>query len=159
MRTFFISTLLTAVTALPGLAGSTLDMSSVASGQTNNTVYPINEGHMIIFTDTEYTSNDQDDAGTLLTGMTGKCNGTLDLEPPTASGQGHCVFKLATGDMTFTKWVATGMNAEGAITGEWSTVGGTGVFEGATGGGSFVSATDRVTGKTQNTITGSSELQ
>lgn len=159
MKPFFIAGLLCAVVALPCLAGGTVDMSSVASGQTNNIFHPINEGHFIVFTNTEYTANDQDDAGTILTGMKGECSGTLDLAPPTVSGQGHCVFRIATGDVTYTKWVATGMNAEGAITGEWSTVGGTGIFTGATGGGSFASATDRATGKTQNTITGTTELQ
>ncbi|MGJ5621336.1 hypothetical protein [Sulfitobacter sp. MF3-043] len=159
MKPFFIATFLTATTTLPGIAGGTLDMSSVASGQTSNTYFPIDDGHMIVFTSTEYTSNNQDDAGTLLSGMKGECSGTLELQPPAASGQGHCVFRTAMGAIIYTKWVATGMTAEGAITGEWTTVGGTDVFAGATGGGTFVSLTDQATGKTENAISGSTELQ
>lgn len=158
MKTLFSIAAMAAFTAFPCFAGETLDMTSVTSGQTNNVIHPINEGHMIIFTSTEYTGNDQGDAGTLLSGMTGTCGGTLDLKPPAVEGQGHCMFKAASGDMTFSKWVATGMTAEGAISGDWTTVGGTGVFEDATGGGTFVSATDRTTGKTQNTISGSIDL-
>ncbi|MGJ8617504.1 MAG: hypothetical protein ACSHWS_11740 [Sulfitobacter sp.] len=158
MRPFIIAAVITVASALPCVA-DTLDMSSVTTGQTNNVVHPINEGRMIVFTNTEYTANDQDGAGTLLTGMTGKCSGTIDLEPPAASGQGHCLFTTTAGDIAFTKWVATGMTAEGAIAGDWSSVGGTGAFANATGGGTFVSATDPATGKTQNTISGSVELQ
>ena len=58
------------------------------------------------------------------------------------------------GDKQISTWVATGVAKSGAITGTWTHVGGTGRYQGATGGGTFHSLTDRKTGTFVNTVKG-----
>ena len=153
MRSTFWAAALTAMAA-PALAGGTFDSAGVGKGMSQNEITPIAENHMVMQSLTVWETMEMSDAGHPFQGMSGSCFGAVEIKVPNATGAGNCVFSDGDGDKSINRWTATGLNAEGALVGSWSVVGGTGKFAGSSGGGTFVSLTDQSTGKFENTITG-----
>lgn len=136
--------------ATAGNAGEVVDVSTVASGKQNSTVYPLGEGHVLIAADSAYESF----ASGPMAGLSGPCFGAIEINGASATGSGACAYSDGAGNMFGNHWQVTGLNAEGALIGTWTVGTGTGKFAGATGGGTFASKTDNATGMFQNTITG-----
>lgn len=123
-------------------------------GVNANQVYALSDGHAVIKSQTDYDGFEVE-AGNPLEGATGSCFGALLVKGADVSGTGNCVFDTASGDKAVMTWTATGLGADGALTGDWTVSGGTGNWASATGGGTFSSLTDPDTSKFVNTISGS----
>ncbi|MSU89038.1 hypothetical protein GE300_05280 [Rhodobacteraceae bacterium 2CG4] len=117
-------------------------------------VHQLSDSHMVIMNHSEYTEIADADPSNPLHGATGPCFGATEVKPPQVTGAGRCVFTASGGDMISIEWTATGMSEQGAITGDWQLVGGTGAFDGASGGGQFSSLSDNDAGEETNTIGG-----
>ena len=148
-----------AITAVGVFAETVMDGSGVATGTSNNVVTPLGEKHVLVKSQTTYESFAMTDPAHPYNGMTGECFGSFEMKIPSAAGSGSCVFTDDTGDVSATQFVVTGMTDDGAVTGTWAIIGGTGKFSGASGGGAFSSRTDQKTGKFQNTVSGAMILK
>ncbi len=157
MRKFFKTTAVTFISiGLPVASANaeTYEAASKGMGMTENEVFPIAEGHVVVKSATTYESFEVD-AGHPLEGATGSCFGSFNIMGANVSGAGNCIFDTTAGDKAVMSWNATGMGADGALTGDWAVAGGSGNWATASGGGTFSSLTDPDTGKFVNTITGS----
>jgi len=134
--------------------GGSYDSSGMATGMTKNVVKMASEGHVVMQTMGIYETVTTDDPNNPMNGLSGECFGALEIIGTTATGGGLCVFSGDGEDAMSVRWTADGMNAQGALVGQWSATGGTGALAGATGGGSFHSLTNMETGTFENTLTG-----
>ncbi len=160
MHKFLTATAITALTI--GLSSTfamaeSYDAAGKGTGVSSNKVFGISDGHAVIKSQTDYDSFEVS-AGHPLEGATGSCFGSMLIKGAEVSGAGNCVFDTTSGDKAVMSWTATGIGADGALTGDWSVSGGTGGWASATGGGTFSSFTDPDTQKFVNTISGSLEL-
>ncbi len=149
MRMVFFAAIL-AVT--PAFA-ETFSSGAVGTGTSSNEPVPIAEGHIVMRTSASYSMFEVA-AGHPLEGASGPCFGAVEIKGGAVSGGGNCVYDTASGDKAVMVWTATGLGADGALTGDWSVSGGSGAWSGASGGGTFSSLTNPETGKFVNTITG-----
>lgn len=157
MHKFLIATATTAMTLglSAGMAtAETFDAAGKGMGTNANLVHGIADGHAVVNIQTDYDSFEVA-AGHPLEGASGTCFGAVLINGAVASGTGNCMFDTASGEKAVMTWTATGIGADGALTGDWTVSGGSGNWASATGGGSFSSLTDPDTKKFVNTITGS----
>ncbi|CUK05426.1 hypothetical protein RUE5091_02716 [Ruegeria denitrificans] len=142
-----------------GLAqAETYDAAAKGTGVNANQVYGISDGNAVVKTQTDYDSFEVA-AGHPLEGATGTCFGAVLVNGAAVSGTGNCVFDTTSGEKAVMTWTATGLGADGALTGEWTVSGGSGNWASATGGGTFSSLTDPDTKKFVNTISGSFTIE
>lgn len=132
----------------------TYDSGSKGMGTNANKVYGISDGRAVVQSQTNYDSFEVA-AGHPLEGASGTCFGALLVSGASVSGTGNCVFDTAAGEKAVMSWTATGIGADGALSGDWTVSGGSGNWASASGGGAFSSLTDPDTSKFVNTITGS----
>ncbi|WP_170578360.1 hypothetical protein [Ruegeria arenilitoris] len=161
MHKFLTTTAATVLTLglSAGLAqAETYDAAAKGMGTNANQVYGISDGNAVVKTQTDYDSFEVA-AGHPLEGATGSCFGALLVNGAAVSGTGNCVFDTTSGDKAVMTWTATGLGADGALTGDWTVSGGSGSWASAIGGGSFSSLTDPDTKKFVNTITGSITIE
>ncbi|MEQ8824688.1 MAG: hypothetical protein RIC14_09965 [Filomicrobium sp.] len=137
-----------------GFAGELSSFNGVAKGKSTRQAEPVAEGHVLLNLSTVYSSFETSDPKSPFKDQTGKCWGAIEVNPPNANGGGNCVFTTASGDKHFNKWTVTGLSKDGASVGNWVVIGGTGKYEGASGGGTFQALTDQKTGETSNTVEG-----
>ena len=142
------------VLAATGVHAETMMTKGKGMGQASLETMQLGENHMVMHTNTAYSTYEMEAADDPMQGMSGPCFGSMEVMAGKVSGGGHCAFTHANGDMAAIKWTATGMSPEGAITGDWEVTGGTGKWMGATGGGTFSSMTDQATGANENTVEG-----
>ena len=150
--------LIAAICAASSVSAETFSGGAIGSGTSMNEPMPIADGHMVMRTSGSYEMFEVE-AGHPLEGASGPCFGAVEVMGASVSGGGNCVFSTASGDKAVMTWVATGLGADGALTGDWSVSGGSGAWDGASGGGTFSSLTDPNTGKFVNTITGDITLK
>ncbi|WP_170761873.1 hypothetical protein [Ruegeria lacuscaerulensis] len=136
----------------------TYDATGKGMGVNANEVYGIADGQAVVKTQTDYDSFEVA-SGHPLEGASGACFGAVLINGAGVSGTGNCVFDTSSGDKAVMSWVATGLGADGALTGDWTVSGGTGGWASATGGGTFSSLTDPDTKKFVNTIAGSITIE
>ena len=158
MGKFAIAAVL-AIAAASAQAGGTFDSAGKGTGTSQNDIVPISDTHMIMHSKTTWDAMEMTDPEHPFNGMSGACFGAVEIMVPGASGAGNCAFTDGDGDLSTNRWIVTGMTPEGALTGSWTVIGGTGKFTGVTGGGSFETLTDRDTGAFENTLTGAVTLR
>lgn len=147
------------LTGFSAQAEMTLDASGTATGTSQNSFTVLGENHIIVKANSTYEKLMMKDASHPYNGMSGECFGSFEMKIPSAAGSGSCIFSDDEGNVSASRFEVTGMTAEGAITGTWSLLGGTGKFEGATGGGRFHNMSDREAGTFENTIAGAMNMQ
>ena len=143
-----------AVACAPAFAGELFNVGGLGKGTSQSSVVMVSEGHMLMNSITTYQSFDSVDPKSPFNGMTGQCWGVIEIKVPSASGRGHCEFTDKSGDKNHNTWVATGLAKDGALQGSWTVIGGTGKYQNATGGGKFLSLTDRKAGTFENKVEG-----
>jgi hypothetical protein len=148
LASFLTAAALTAA-ATSGWAG-TMDASGTGHGSSMATPMPVAEGVVMINAQTMYERFDG--AGPLSTAK-GPCFGTVLINKGAVSGQGLCHYTVEGGDVAMIEWVAGGVTPDGRTTGTWTVLGGSGAWDGATGGGTFNAGTDAA-GAYTNTVTG-----
>jgi len=150
--------LLVALAAGSAAIAESFDAGGVASGTTEVTPMPLEEGRMVMALTTTYDSMMGNDDSNPLAGMRGECTGSALQDGEALEGSGFCVFKGDGADAALVRWTATGRDSAGAMTGDWELRGGTGRFEDGSGGGTFSSVVDPETGAAENTIAGNIDL-
>jgi len=155
MRLIAIS-LLVATTSLAH--AETYDSTGTITGQAGSTMTALSDGHVIMFAPSTHDAFDMAVEGHPFADMTGNCNGTMEINGPSARGSGHCIYENAAGENMVVNWIARQLDAEGGFHGDWIVVGGTGEMSGASGGGSFVSVTDQSNGSQTVTLSGALSL-
>jgi hypothetical protein len=143
-----------ALVCAPAFAGELFNVSGVGKGTSQSSVAMVGEGHMLMNSINSYKNFESVDPKSPFSGMTGQCWGAIEIKIPSASGRGHCEFTDKSGDKSYNTWVATGLAKDGALTGTWTLIGGTGKYKNATGGGQFHSRTDREAGTFENEVEG-----
>ena len=134
-------------------AGDSYDLAGSTVGASTSTYLPFGDTHMFMDMSHTYTMPDN---GTPVSGMTGECFGYMEVAiGQGAFGGGTCVWSDADGDTWVGPWRINGITPERASQGTWFVAGGTGKFEGATGGGTFTALTDPQTGESQLDVAGS----
>lgn len=156
MRILAAAAILIATTSLA--QAETFDTSGTITGQSGATVTALSEGHMIMFAPSTHDAFDMAVAGHPFSDMSGNCNGTIEINGPSARGSGHCVYENTAGESMVVNWVARQFDDAGGFHGDWFVVGGTGGMAQATGGGSFVSTTDQSNGAQSITLSGALTL-
>ncbi len=161
MHKFFKTTAITVIAI--GLSAAwvhaeTYDAAGKGMGMNANEVFGISDGHAVVKSQTNYDSFEVA-AGHPLEGASGACFGAVLINGAGVSGTGNCVFDTSSGDKAVMSWIATGLGADGALTGDWTVSGGTGNWASATGGGTFSSLTDPDSKKFVNTIAGSITIE
>ncbi len=141
------------IAAAPAFAGQSHDVSGTSVGQSENTYIPASETLIYIDLKTTYALPEND---TPLAGMIGECVGFMTIMVGSgANGTGVCVWTDGDGDTWHGPWDVKGMGADGASVGQWHATGGTGKFEGVTGGGTFSSLTNPENGESKLDVMGS----
>lgn len=135
-------------------AGELFDGTAKGTGKSQNETIVLGENHVVMHSIGLYEPLATTDAGNPMTGLPGKCFGSIEIKRGSASGAGHCVFSEGNTRAVVTDWQITGIGEGGALTGQWTVVGAGGSATGLTGGGSFSNITDRSAGTFVNTITG-----
>ncbi|MDJ0859530.1 MAG: hypothetical protein QNI90_01085 [Dinoroseobacter sp.] len=135
-------------------AGQVFDGSGTGTGQSENEIIVLGEGHVVMHSVGMYEPLTTTDPNSPMSGLPGKCFGSIEIKGMSASGTGHCVFAREDSVAVVTDWQVTGMEANGALSGQWSVIAASGDAAGLAGGGSFSNLTNRETGQMENTITG-----
>lgn len=141
-------------------ADTVYDISLVQDGTANVTEYPVMPGrHDVVMGVSEWSAPSPDDPASPLRGLHGKCFGMTEFKgDEVVGGGGYCTYEGAEGDTYVSSWIPRTSPEGGKSVGEWTTVGGTGKFEGATGSGVY--KTVRIAGDTrQRTLTGTITLR
>lgn len=158
MRNLFTAAML-AASASAAFAGGTYDSTGTATGQSSAQIIPLAENHLVMMLPSTQTGFEMEAEGHPFAGMSGSCNGALEILNGAALGQGLCVYEDGAGDTIAVRWTGENMTAEGALHGQWTIIGGTGGLTGMTGGGDFINVTDRETGEAALTLTGAVSTQ
>lgn len=153
---FFASALLMATASLAH--AETYNSTGTITGQAASKITPLSEGHMVMFSPSTHDAFDMAVEGHPFADMSGNCNGTMEINGPSARGSGLCVYENAAGENMVVKWIARQFDADGSFHGDWIVVGGTGEMAEASGGGSFVSVTDQSNGSQTVTMSGALSL-
>jgi hypothetical protein len=141
-------------------AETVYDISVVQDGVVNVTEYPLMPGrHDVVMGVSEWSAPSPHDPSSPFRGLHGICFGMTEFQgDEVVGGSGYCTYKDAEGDTYVSTWIPRASPAPGKSAGEWTAVGGTGKFEGATGSGVY--ETVRVSGDTrQRTLTGKITLR
>ncbi|MHA3980401.1 hypothetical protein ACW9UR_22240 [Halovulum sp. GXIMD14794] len=139
--------------AAPAFAES-WTVNAVGQADDMSTMHQVAEGHMIMQTHSVYTAMVDADPSNPLHGATGPCFGAMEIKPPEIAGDGRCVYTSADGDMISIGWQVTGMTESGGSTGTWTLMGGSGRFEGSSGGGEFEVTNDMEAKTETNKVSG-----
>lgn len=119
------------------------------------TEYPLLPGrHDVVMGVSEWSAPFPEDPASPLNGLHGVCFGMTEFQgDEVVGGSGFCTYEDADGDRYVSSWIPKASPAPGKSAGEWTAVGGTGKFEGATGSGTY--ETVRIAGdQRQRTLTG-----
>jgi len=145
--------------AASAAADTVYDISLVQNGVVDVTEYPVMPGRHDVVMGVSEWSAPSPDPSTPFRGLSGRCFGMTEFKgDEVVGGSGYCTYKNAEGDTYVSSWIPTASPGPGKSAGEWTAVGGTGKFEGATGNGVY--ETVRIAGKTrQRTLTGKITLR
>lgn len=146
-------------TTLGAQAGETYDSSGSVAGQSSARLFQLAENHLVMLLPSAHTGFEMEAEGHPFTGLNGSCDGALEALNGTVLGQGICVYESAAGETLAVRWSGKNMTADGALHGRWLVIGGTGGMAGMSGGGNFISITDRATGASELTLTGAVSTQ
>lgn len=135
-------------------AGQTYDCSGTATGQSSAMIVPLAENHLVMLLPSKQTGFYMAVDGHPFEGLSGNCNGALEVINGAAIGQGLCVYENAVGDSMAVRWTGETITAEGALQGNWLIIGATGGLAGMTGGGDFTNLTNPETGAESISFTG-----
>jgi hypothetical protein len=127
-----------------------MDASGTGHGTSMSTPMPVSDGVVMINAQTMYEGFDGDGP---LANAKGPCFGGILIDKGAVSGHGLCHYTVESGDVAMIRWVAEGVTADGRTTGTWTVLGGSGAWDGATGGGAFNAGTDAA-GAYTNMVTG-----
>lgn len=142
-----------AICAATAAAETAWDQPGKGIGISSSTVTEIGDNHMVMQIRSDYETIEMEDNAHPMHGAAGPCFGAVEVDASSAKGNGICAFSDGSGDKVVLHWTASGMDASGALTGEWQVSGGTGKWQEAKGGGSFSSLTDPSNGKFVNSFT------
>lgn len=135
------------------LAGGSYDVSGSTLGKSDSVIMPMGETRIFMDLNSTYTMPEN---GSPTAGAEGKCFGYMDVTIGAgATGSGTCVWTDADGDAWFGPWSVVGMSPERAAQGTWYVAGGTGKFEGVSGGGTFSTLTNPQNGDSKLDVAGS----
>lgn len=143
-----------AVAGLAAAAGAdTFDAAGTGQGSASSQAMPVADGLVVIHAVTDYTGFETADPDSPMATASGPCFGAVVVDGGRVSGGGDCVYTDADGDAWVTEWSADGIGDDGRTQGSWRIVGGTGKWDGATGGGRFDAGEDAA-GAYTNNVTG-----
>jgi hypothetical protein len=144
-----------------GVAADTVyDVSLVQDGVVKVTEYPVMPGrHDVVMGVSEWSAPSPVDPSSPFRGLTGRCFGMTEFKgDEVVGGGGYCTYENADGDTYVSSWIPRTSPGPGKSAGEWTAVGGTGKFDGATGSGVY--ETVRIADDTrQRTLTGKITLR
>ena len=140
-------------------AAETFDLEIVGTSIDKSVVYPVGEGHLVVMNMADYTNIETRDPSNPLNGATGPCFGEVELKNGAPEGDGYCTWTDTAGDNILINWTATGTNAEGNNLGDWQLLGGTGRWQGATGGGTYRIVSEEGSDKRINQAIGTITLE
>ena len=122
--------------ATPVLA-ETYSANGIGMGSSATEQMPVREDLVVVHSQTSYDGFKMEDEANPMSGLSGSCFGAVLAEAGAISGSGNCHYSDVDGDMTAVAWTATGMDEAGRTMGTWELLGGTGKWDGASGGGDF----------------------
>lgn len=154
-----LASLLVFVLASPGSAQTVFPVAATGSAENTSKIYDITGSHSVIVSHTTYAAMRNSEPDSPVDGLHGPCFGFMEIKEGLLSGDGYCNYDDADGERAVIQWTATSLGEGGEIRGEWTLIGGSGKWVGATGGGEFESLTARKTGRTTNTILGEVALK
>ncbi len=157
MRTIALTAAGLAALATAGWA-ETYNVAGTGHGKSMSVPMPISEDLVVVHANTMYEGFEGEDPNSPLAGVKGPCFGSVMIDKGAVSGEGLCHYTDADGDMVLMTWTATGMAEGGRTTGDWEVTGGTGKWDGASGGGTFNAGTDAME-KYTNMVTGEVTLK
>ncbi|SFQ17844.1 hypothetical protein [Tranquillimonas alkanivorans] len=129
-------------------------MEGSVTGTTVGEAIPVGESGAVVHIASSYENFDMAEENHPLAGASGPCFGSVMMLGGATSGGGHCAFTDGDGETALVSFEVTGMSEEGALTGDWTTEGGTGKWERAEGQGTFSSLSDPEAGTFTNSLTG-----
>lgn len=141
-----------------GALADSYDAYAMGFAKSENVTTAISDALIVVDSRTNYERFETNDAANPLATATGPCFGSVMIKAGQVSGGGHCNFTDKDDDMVIISWTPQGRSADGLLIGIWSIEGGTGKWDGSTGGGSF-HAGDRPDGSYQNDIRGAITLR
>ena len=148
----FAAMALVAFGAAPALA-ETYPANGTGMGSVGSEQMPVRDDLILVHTQSSYDSFEMGQEDHPMSSLSGPCFGAAMVEAGAMSGQGYCHLTDADGDISAISWTGTGMDETGRTVGTWTVMGGTGKWDGATGGGEFDAGPTEDGGYT-NEITG-----
>ena len=80
------------------MAGGTYDSTGTATGQSSAQIIPLAENHLVMMLPSTQTGFEMEADGHPFAGMSGVCNGALEVLNGAAIGEGLCVYENAAGE-------------------------------------------------------------
>jgi len=155
MKTIMTTVAAAAIAGLAAGAGAdTFDATGTGQGTSNSEPMPLADALVVVHAVSEYTGFEMANPGSPMASATGPCFGSVVINAGRVTGGGHCAYTDGDGDSWVAQWTADGMSEDGRTQGDWQIVGGTGKWQGASGGGRFDAGTDAA-GTYTNNVTGS----
>ncbi len=139
------------------VSAESFDAYGTGHGISKNVTHVISESLIVIEARTEYDRFEVNDPSNPLASVTGPCFGSIMIKARQVSGGGYCHYTDADGELAIISWTPQAVSAEGQTMGIWSVEGGTGKWDGASGGGAF-SAGEDASGAYSNSVKGAITL-
>jgi hypothetical protein len=135
-------------------AETKISVEGVGYADDKSVAYEMAKDHVVVLNMAEYYDFKGEDAKNPLNGAKGPCFGKVEVESGKVSGDGYCIWTDRDDQRLVISWTATGIDDSGRSLGDWSLRGGSGKWESAVGGGTYMATSDENTKKETNLITG-----
>jgi hypothetical protein len=130
-----------AISGLPGTgtaqAETKSDLAAVSVGSNQSIHHQLSDSHIYVTGINIHEKITTSDPDNPLNGAAGTCSGVLEFIDGKMDASGYCRFKDTSGDIHIGQWTGREMTEDGVFKGDFTVLGGTGKWDGATGGGTF----------------------
>jgi hypothetical protein len=148
-----------ALSASTQVNAAAFDTDGTGTGQANNDIIEFGPDHSVLNMRINYSRFEIVDTTHPLNQMSGPCFGTIEIRTGAVEGNGVCVLDGLEGDRVLIGWIARRIDSYGKISGYWTVNHGAGLWEQASGGGTFTTNANDANGATSTILKGAVTLR
>ena len=148
----------TALTGAAAVADSSFESQGIGIGVNASVDHPIDGDVTMVMSSSIFEAMTFNDPKYPLNGAIGECFGPIKINAGNIASDGYCTFDDPSGDHYVGTWTVRDLADDGVMEGDWSVLGGSGKWDGASGGGTFLYMPNDETGRFETTLTGAITL-
>ena len=157
----FVRLILAAITVAASTQAhaAAFNTDGVATGQTESSILEFAPDHRVMNLRVDFSKFEMQDETHPMNQASGPCFGTVEIRAGAVEGNGVCVLDGLEGDRVLLGWVARRIDGNDVISGYWNVNRGAGLWEKASGGGTFTLNMNAANGATTNSLKGAVTLR